>query len=243
MIIQEDGTYGTKNEPDAKDAMSKLNKLIALRFDDSSGSMVKDPVPLKAVVEQIIASPEKETIESTMDSADINKEVSTSLNDAVILQQGQLSHLSNKDLYPEQEWQNKLNELASTSFAEISYESCELKLQEPESLNPQVFSHTLPLSASHAASKTEPNTTGFEQVVRSAAGQQVNAALVQEKAVTGPAQTEKKECDNPMHKGSQKEALVADTEKQIQTSDKVTRDGTRDIGQNTFRTEDIVSII
>ncbi|MCC7576454.1 MAG: histone deacetylase [Methanomethylovorans sp.] len=243
MIIQEDGTHGPEKEPDAKDAMTKLNQLIALRFDDSSGNMVKDPVLLKAVVEQIIASPEKETIESTMANADINKEVSISLNDAVILQQGKLSHFPNKAPDPEQEWQNKLNELASTSFAEISYESCELKLQEPESLKLQAISHTVPLSASHAATKTESNTTGFEPVVRSATGQQENTVLVQEKAVTGPAQTEKKESYVPIHKGRQKETSVSDTEKQIQTSGKVTTDGTRDIGRNTLGTEDIVSII
>lgn len=246
MIIQEDGTHGPEKEPDTKDAMSKLNKLIALRFDENSGNNVENPdtLSLRAVVEEVITLPEKEIIENTADTVAINKDFSTSHYDATIIQQGKLSHLPNKDQNPGQEWQSKLNELASTSFAEISYESCEIKLQESESLKLQDVSHTVPLSASHAG--TNANRTCSESAMRSATGQQVNTASVQEKivmrkAVNVSAQAERKEL--PIHGKVQKEALVAGTGKQIPSNDSNVKASIRDIDKHTQGIEDIISTI
>lgn len=242
-MVKEDGTGGLEKGYDAKDAMSKLNKLIALRFNDSSESMVKDQddVSLRSVVQKIVISPEKGSAEDTVVCTDLKNCASSSVNDAVPAQQEQRSSVMSAGTDPGREWQNKLNELASTSFEEVSYESCELKLECPKPLvQPDV-----PAKASLPLSHTVTNTSAIvrEPAGRSAIDPRSNTILKKKEDAIKSVPDKEKESAVLVQNGKGRETSVPDREKQAHSPDKITKGIARDMGDKLPVTEDIVSIM
>ncbi len=242
-MVKEDGTGGLEKGYDAKDAMSKLNKLIALRFNDSSESMVKDQddVSLRSVVQKIVISPEKGSAEDTVVCTDLKNCASSSVNDAVPAQQEQRSSVMSAGTDPGREWQNKLNELASTSFEEVSYESCELKLECPKPLvQPDV-----PAKASLPLSHTVTNTSAIvrEPAGRSAIDPRSNTILKKKEDAIKSVPDKEKESAVLVQNGKGRETSVPDREKQAHAPDKITKGIARDMGDKLPVTEDIVSIM
>ncbi|NTV79481.1 MAG: hypothetical protein HGA25_10210, partial [Clostridiales bacterium] len=76
----EDRTHGMEKKHDSKDAISKLNNLIAMRFDENTASnnTVSDNTSLKSIVEEVIVSPEKAITEKSMSTVTVNKDVMSS---------------------------------------------------------------------------------------------------------------------------------------------------------------------
>ncbi len=242
-MVKEDGTGGLEKGYDAKDAMSKLNKLIALRFNDSSESMVKDQddVSLRSVVQKILISPEKGSAEDTVVCTDLKNCASSSVNDAVPAQKEQRSSVMSAGTDPGREWQNKLNELASTSFEEVSYESCELKLECPKPLvQPDV-----PAKASLPLSHTVTNTSAIvrEPAGRSAIDPRSNTILKKKEDAIKSVPDKEKESAVLVQNGKGRETSVPDREKQAHAPDKITKGIARDMGDKLPVTEDIVSIM
>ncbi|WP_292352320.1 histone deacetylase [Methanomethylovorans sp. PtaU1.Bin093] len=242
-MVKEDGTGGLEKGYDAKDAMSKLNKLIALRFNDSSESMVKDQddVSLRSVVQKIVISPEKGSAEDTVVCTDLKNCASSSVNDAVPAQQEQRSSVMSAGTDPGREWQNKLSELASTSFEEVSYESCELKLECPKPLvQPDV-----PAKASLPLSHTVTNTSAIvrEPAGRSAIDPRSNTILKKKEDAIKSVPDKEKESAVLVQNGKGRETSVPDREKQAHSPDKITKGIARDMGDKLPVTEDIVSIM
>ncbi len=243
IVVKEDGTGGLEKGYDAKDAMSKLNKLIALRFNDSSESMVKDQddVSLRSVVQKILISPEKGSAEDTVVCTDLKNCASSSVNDAVPAQKEQRSSVMSAGTDPGREWQNKLNELASTSFEEVSYESCELKLECPKPLvQPDV-----PAKASLPLSHTVTNTSAIvrEPAGRSAIDPRSNTILKKKEDAIKSVPDKEKESAVLVQNGKGRETSVPDREKQAHAPDKITKGIARDMGDKLPVTEDIVSIM
>ena len=243
IVVKEDGTGGLEKGYDAKDAMSKLNKLIALRFNDSSESMVKDQddVSLRSVVQKIVISPEKGSAEDTVVCTDLKNCASSSVNDAVPAQKEQRSSVMSAGTDPGREWQNKLNELASTSFEEVSYESCELKLECPKPLvQPDV-----PAKASLPLSHTVTNTSAIvrEPAGRSAIDPRSNTILKKKEDAIKSVPDKEKESAVLVQNGKGRETSVPDREKQAHAPDKITKGIARDMGDKLPVTEDIVSIM
>ncbi|OPY20610.1 MAG: Histone deacetylase domain protein [Methanomethylovorans sp. PtaU1.Bin093] len=243
IVVKEDGTGGLEKGYDAKDAMSKLNKLIALRFNDSSESMVKDQddVSLRSVVQKIVISPEKGSAEDTVVCTDLKNCASSSVNDAVPAQQEQRSSVMSAGTDPGREWQNKLSELASTSFEEVSYESCELKLECPKPLvQPDV-----PAKASLPLSHTVTNTSAIvrEPAGRSAIDPRSNTILKKKEDAIKSVPDKEKESAVLVQNGKGRETSVPDREKQAHSPDKITKGIARDMGDKLPVTEDIVSIM
>ena len=240
---KEDGTGELEKGYDAKDAMSKLNKLIALRFNDSSGSMVKDQdsISLRSVVEEIITSPEKESTEDTVVCADHNNGANSSVNDAVTGQQEQRSSGVAVETDPGQEWHNKLNELASTSFQEVSYESCELKLEDSKPLAQPHVTEKASLPPLYAVKNASMIVR--EQTARSAIDPKSNTILKKKEDAIKSIPDKEQENAALVQTGNEKETSVQDREKQTQTSDKITKGITRDMGSKPLVAEDVVSIM
>ena len=242
-MVKEDVTGGLEKGYGAKDAMSKLNKLIALRFNDSLGSMVKDQadVSLRSVVEEIIISPEKGSTEDTVVFADLKNCANSSVNDAVTDQQEQRSSVMSVETDPGQEWHNKLNELASTSFEEVSYESCELKLEGPKPLVQPDVPAQAPFPPSHPVTNT--STIVREPAGRSATDPKSNTILKKKEDAIKSIPDKGQESAVLVQNGKGTETSVPDREKQTQTSDKSTKGITREVGNKPLLTEDIVSIM
>lgn len=240
---KEDGTGELEKGYDAKDAMSKLNKLIALRFNDSSGSMVKDQddLSLRSVVEEIITSSEKEITEDTVFCADPNNDANSSENDAVTDQQEQRSSGVAVETDPGQEWHNKLKELASTSFQEVSYESCELKLEGPKPLAQPHVTEKASLPPSHTFTNT--STIVREPAGRSAIDPKPNTILKKKKDAIKSIPDKEQENAVLAQTGNEKETSVQDREKQTQTSYKITKGITRDMGNKPLVAGDSVNIM
>lgn len=222
-MIKEDGTGALEKGYDAKDAMSKFNKLIALRFNDSSGNIFKDQddISLMSVVEEVIASPEKGSTEDTVVCADPNNNADSSANDAVSYQQEQRSSVVTMGTDHGQEWYNKLNELASTSFEGVSYESCAIKLEDPKNTS----------------------TIVREPAGQSVIDQKLNAILKKNEDAIKSIPDKEQESAVFVQNGKGKAASFPDREKQTQTSDQITKGITRDVGDKPLVTEDIVSIM
>ncbi|MGD9778516.1 histone deacetylase family protein [Methanomethylovorans sp.] len=242
-MVKEDVTGGLEKGYGAKDAMSKLNKLIALRFNDSLGSMVKDQadVSLRSVVEEIIISPEKGSTEDTVVCADLKNCANSSVNDAVTDQQEQRSSVMSVETDLGQEWHNKLNELASTSFEEVSYESCELKLEGPKPLVQPDVPAQAPLPPSHPVTNT--STIVREPAGRSAIDPKSNTILKKKEDAIKSIPDKDQESAVLVQNWKGTETSVPDREKQTQTSDKITKGIARDVGNKPPLTEDIVSIM
>ena len=128
-MSKEDGTLDL-TKPDPKDAMSKLNELIALRFDEEtkSNDSVSDHISLKSVVEEVLASPEG-TTEKHISPVAVDTDVKhLDANNATGILLEQPITIESEDKDADQELKNRLNKLAATGFGEVPYESCELKI-------------------------------------------------------------------------------------------------------------------
>ncbi|WP_321420753.1 histone deacetylase [uncultured Methanomethylovorans sp.] len=219
-MSKEDGIHDL-TKPDPKDAMSKLNELIAMRFDEatSSNNSVSENISLKSIVEEVIASPETEINEKSLSSIAITNDISSSeANDITVVPQEQLSNVESKDSDADQKLKSKLNKLAATGFEEVSYESYEIKVEEPKNLENHVV---LPKEA-NPLSRVSTSINTISQV-----------------PVTQPTVHHA----NPSHKEKQKKALVPDSAKQAQIPHEVATESTRDAGRKPIKTENVVSII
>lgn len=240
---QEDRTHGLEKKPDSKDAISKLNELIALRFDENSGNNGKDlaSISLKSVVEEVIASPEKQINEHPLSAANIKEDARISeINVGTSIQHDQQSPVVPKDTDTEQELKLKLNELASDSFAEVSYESYDLKLEEPKP----------PEEPKAAVNSSNPSSRVYvskEAVVHQLSVQPPvsQKTVVSEKKHPVAANTlpDKKESDALFLKEDRKEKSFPETEKHMQASGKAARETIRDKGKRPVKTENNVDII
>ncbi|WP_370575440.1 histone deacetylase [Methanomethylovorans sp.] len=241
-MSQEDGMHGLEKKPDSKDAMSKLNKLISLRFDENIAGNDTDAISLRSVVEEAIASPGKEITENSVSAVDINKDVrSSEINVVTTIRQEQRSSVVSEQQDPGQEWQHKLNELASTSFAEVSYESYELKLEEPKPPKEPDVLPTASRPLPHADTIT--NSIVHAPVVQSVITQKLNTVLEKKDAITASTLPEKKELAALIPNRKQKEASFPDPGKQTQILDKDVKESIRNMGKKPVKTEDTVSII
>jgi hypothetical protein len=130
-MSKEDGTLDL-TRPDPKDAMSKLNELIALRFDEETNSndSVSDNISLKSVVKEVLASPEEITAKHISPIAVDTDVKHLGANNATGILLEQPITIESEDKDADQELKNRLNELAATGFGEVPYESCELKIEE-----------------------------------------------------------------------------------------------------------------
>lgn len=243
-MTKEEGTSSLEKKPDAKDAMSKLNELIAMRFDDNSENSgnYPDDISLRAVVEEVIASPKKEVDDDYVPVINVNTDAQPS--DTYITannQQEQLSSVISKEPDMEQELKLKLNELAATSFTEVSYESYELKLEEPKlpeesksvannSRPPAQFPMTEEVAVNQAS--VQPSITQKRQNV---------AKKNDDIAVT--VLPEKKENATLLHKGKQTAVSIPDAEKHGLTPDKAVNGNIGPAGKEPVKTENIVDII
>ena len=219
-MSKEDKTHAMEKKPDAKDAISKLNTLIALRFDETTASnnTVND-VSLKSIVEEVMVFPEKAITEKSMSIVAVNKDVmSSETNNISVVSQEQLSTVESKGPDADQELKNKLNTLAATGFEEVSYESYEIKVEEPKNLE------------NHVVLPKEPNPlTRVSTSINTISHMPVTQPTAHHADVS--------------HKEKRKKASVPDSAKQAQISHEAAKESTRDTGRKPMKIENIVSII
>lgn len=242
---KEDGTHGLERKPDAKDAMSKLNELIALRFDENMGSSGKDPddISLRSVVEEVITSPKKEISDDHVPVIDVNKDVMSPVADITPTndQEQQLSPVASKGPDIGQELKLKLNEMVATSFAEVSYESYELKLEDSKQLEESkaAVNNFLPVPQVPIPKEVAVRQTSVQHSIS-----QKNQNVAEKKDhVSVTVLPEKKESVPLLHQEKQKDVSSPYPRKHGQSPDKATKESIIDTGRKPVKTENIVSII
>lgn len=227
--------------PDPKDAMSKLNGLIAMRFDETiSNNSVSDNISLKSVVEEVLASPEEIT-EKQMFPVAINTDVKPSeANDTTVILQDQLLTIGSEAQDADQDLKYRLNELVTTGLGEVPYESCELKIEEARPLKNYVFLPKEPLSRSSAYTK---NITAYTSAVQPTVHEKGNT--IQEKQNPVDQATSKKnlQTDNVTPAEKLIKVSATDAAKTAQNSHKAIKESINDQSKKAVKNDNFVSII
>ncbi|MGB3908819.1 MAG: histone deacetylase [Methanomethylovorans sp.] len=239
MFKEENG--GVEKEDNIKETMLKLNKLIALRFNDSPEGMVRgqDDISIRVAMEEAIAPSEKENTEDNVIYAELSSDAGSSVNNIMTDQQQKQSssRSAGKDL--EHELYNKLNKLASSSFKEVLYDSCELEQDCPRPLVKSLVNEKAHLSP--YCSVTDASTTVHEQAGLSGIEPKSNAILKKKENVIKSISHKEQESTVLVQK--EKGGTVSDREQQVQISGKITKGINKNIGNNPPVTEDIASIM
>jgi hypothetical protein len=130
-MSKEDGTLDL-TRPDPKDAMSKLNELIALRFDEETNSndSVSDNIFSQISCKRSTCFSGRNNCKTHISYCCRHRCQTFSANNATGILLEQPITIESEDKDADQELKNRLNELAATGFGEVPYESCELKIEE-----------------------------------------------------------------------------------------------------------------
>jgi acetoin utilization deacetylase AcuC-like enzyme len=240
-MSKEDGTLDL-TRPDPKDAMSKLNELIALRFDEETNSndSVSDNISLKSVVKEVLASPEEITAKHISPIAVDTDVKHLGANNATGILLEQPITIESEDKDADQELKNRLNELAATGFGEVPYESCELKIEEYKPEVSAVTSNELHLPT--------PVFTKENNLVQTIASQstahQKGNTIQEKKEFVDPASSKNNlQTDVVVSNDKNQKVAVPDIERTGQVSSKATMGIIRDSGTKPAKIEDTVSII
>jgi acetoin utilization deacetylase AcuC-like enzyme len=240
-MSKEDGTLDL-TRPDPKDAMSKLNELIALRFDEETNSndSVSDNISLKSVVKEVLASPEEITAKHISPIAVDTEVKHLGANNATGILLEQPITIESEDKDADQELKNRLNELAATGFGEVPYESCELKIEEYKPEVSAVTSNELHLPT--------PVFTKENNLVQTIASQstahQKGNTIQEKKEFVDPASSKNNlQTDVVVSNDKNQKVAVPDIERTGQVSSKATMGIIRDSGTKPAKIEDTVSII
>lgn len=244
-MSQEDGTYGSGKHPDAQDAKSKLNKLIAFQFEENTAScsMNSDDISLQSVLKEVIASAAKVIIKDPVDSIDDNKDavIAPEVTVATSSPQKQDSGVVSEKQYLDQQWKQKLNELAATSFAEVPYQSYELQLEEPKPLQESNVTASNSYASPPAPMFTEAVVS--PQVAYLAVSRKEQSPSEKTHHVPVTIQSQKNENIVPPIKEEQKEEAAPYSGKHMHTSGHSVKENIKDTGRISTKTEDMVSII
>lgn len=239
-MSKEDGIHETK--PDPKDAMSKLNELIALRFDEEtkSNDSVSDHISLKSVVEEVLASPEEIT-EKHISPVAVDTDVKhLDANNATGILLEQPITIESEDKDADQELKNRLNKLAATGFWEVPYESCELKIEE--------YKPEVPVVPPKEFHPPNPAFTKENNIVHATASQstahQKGNTIQEKKEFVDPASSKNNlQIDVVVSIEKNQKVAAPDIARTGQVSSKATTEIIRDAGNKPVKIENTVSII
>ena len=239
-MSKEDGIHETK--PDPKDAMSKLNELIALRFDEEtkSNDSVSDHISLKSVVEEVLASPEEIT-EKHISPVAVDTDVKhLDANNATGILLEQPITIESEDKDADQELKNRLNKLAATGFGEVPYESCELKIEE--------YKPEVPVVPPKEFHPPNPALAKENNIVHTTASQpaahQKGNTMQEKKEFVDPASSKNNlQIDVVVSNDKNQKVAATDIARTRQVSSKATTEIIRDAGNKPVKIEDTVSII
>lgn len=228
----------TDKGPDEKNVLSKLNQLIASRFEDNCDTINPADISLRYDREEIFVPPLSKVSLSQLSAVDTKDGITSSDNN--IIQKEEKTTLFSIEQIQEQEWKNKLNELVSSSFEGISYEFCEVELKKTNSSeksdNSPKFSDSFPCTASSA------NLRFSEPRVQSDINKKANPILDEKNKINKSVIQEEKKTDILIQCKDQKESLLPNYSKQITTSGNVLKEKLKGADKKPVESDKVVNI-